>query len=202
MLAKVLFDMSCVRIWFWQRIVTPHMVELASELARQGHDVTYVAEVPMTTDRLELGWKAPSLVEVRVEYASTINKISTLVVSAPSDSIHICQGIRANGLVGVAQDALRARRLRQWVIMETVDDAGWLGVFKRFEYWRLFAVWNKHLQGVLAIGHDTTRWVIARGLLRSHVFPFAYFLKDLGLVDCHYHEMRSRFSYIFLGQFI
>lgn len=31
-------------VWFWQRIVSPHMAGLASALAKRGCQVVYVAE--------------------------------------------------------------------------------------------------------------------------------------------------------------
>lgn len=173
--------MNHLRVWFWQRIVTPHMAELAAALARQGSEVTYVAEQSMSADRAEQGWMVPQLPGVRLEFAATAKSSATRVASAPPDSIHICQGLRGNGLVRHAQSAIKARGLRQWVVMETVDDAGWRGAIKRLEYRRLFAVWRQHLQGVLAIGHTTPAWVTARGMPADRVFPFAYFLGDLSL---------------------
>lgn len=208
-------DLNGLRVWFWQRIVTPHMAELAAALARQRSEVTYVAEQPMSTDRAEQGWMVPQLPGVRLEFAATAKSIATLVALASPDSIHICQGLRGNGLVRHAQSAIKARGLRQWVVMETVDDAGWRGTIKRLEYRRLFAIWRQHLQNVLAIGHTTPAWVIARGMPADRVFPFAYFLKDLDLTmdlgpprplaeegtEC-LPEQRTRFRFIFVGQFI
>lgn len=208
--------------WFWQRIVTPHMAELAAALARQGSEVIYVAEQPMSADRAEQGWIVPQLPGVRLELAATAKSSATLVASAPPDSIHICQGLRGNGLVRHAQSAIKARGLRQWVVMETVDDAGWRGAIKRLEYRRLFAIWRQHLQGVLAIGHTTPAWITARGMPANRVFPFAYFLGDLdlikGLSPPHplageglgergegtegLPEQRTCFRFIFVGNFI
>jgi glycosyltransferase involved in cell wall biosynthesis len=191
-----------MRVWFWQRIVTPHMTELATQLANQGCDVTYVAEQPMSADRVEQGWLVPELKGVRLEFAPDADAISTLVASAPDDSIHICQGIRGNGLVGQAQAALKARGLRQWVVMETVDDTGWQGAIKRLEYRRLFGIWRKHLRGLLATGHRTPEWVAARGVPQDQVFPFAYFLGDLDSKIHPPQATRERFRFVFVGQFI
>lgn len=178
------------------------MSELATQLASQGCDVTYVAEQPMSADRVEQGWLVPKLNGVRLKFAPDAGAISTLVASAPDDSIHICQGIRANGLVGQAEVALKARGLRQWIVMETVDDAGWRGAIKRLEYHRLFRIWRKHLRGVLAIGHATPDWIAARSLPENRVFPFAYFLKDVGPNERLVRKQRERFRFAFVGQFM
>lgn len=189
-------------VWFWQRMVSPHMAGLAAALAQQGCDVVYVAEQVMSADRASHGWIAPDLGAVRFELAPTEAAVALLVYAAPGDSVHICQGIRANGLVGVAQRILAERRLRQWVVMETVDDWGWRGFLKRLEYRRLFACWRGKIEGVLATGQRTPAWVVARGVPAARVFPFAYFLPGVE-IPCEREEMPNGvFRFIFVGRLI
>lgn len=190
-------------IWFWQRMVTPHMAVLASQLANiMGREVIYVAEQPMSAERLAQGWSVPELQGVRVIYAHKPADAEAVVATAPADSIHICQGIRGNGTVGKAQRAIKARGLRHWVVMETVDDAGWQGVLKRLEYRRQFTIWRKHLRGVLAIGQNTPRWIVDRGTPGSLVFPFAYFLADLYIERFADFDATERFRFLFVGNFV
>lgn len=131
------------------------MAYLAVELARRGCKVTYVAQRAMSDDRVRQVWLAPSLPGVSLQLADSNEAVQRLVQLAPADSIHICQGARANGLVGLAQLALVVRGLRQWLVMETVEDSDWRGVLKRAEYSRILQARGKSLQGVLAIGHRT-----------------------------------------------
>jgi glycosyltransferase involved in cell wall biosynthesis len=190
------------RIWLWQNIVSPHMASLAVALARRGCDVVYAAVESMSPDRIEQGWSPPPLDGVRLELVPTGESVERLVESVPPGSVHICSGIRANGLIGVAQRALARRGLQQWIVMETVDDAGWRGALKRLEYRRLFRCRRNTVQGVLAIGHSTPAWVGARGMPASRVFPFAYFLPNPDISahpPAHPHE---RFRVLFAGQFI
>ncbi len=116
------FDLGSMRVWFWQRIVTPHMAYLAIALADRGIEVVYITEEAMAPERVALGWSAPVLKGVHLEFAASSGAVGTLVASASADSVHICQGVRSNGLVHEAQRALARRKLRQWVVMETVDD--------------------------------------------------------------------------------
>jgi len=134
-------------IYFWQRIVSPHMAGLAAALAGQECAVVYVAERQMSEERAQQGWTSPGLGTASLELAPTAAAVRTLALSAPVDAVHICQGIRSNGLVGVAQRTLAAHHRKQWVVMETVEDAGWRGVLKRLEYRRLFLLWRNRLQG-------------------------------------------------------
>ncbi|MFC3205342.1 glycosyltransferase family 4 protein [Aquamicrobium soli] len=189
-------------VWFWQRIVSPHMAGLAAALASAGHDVTYVAEQEMSADRAAQGWQTSSLGSARSVFASTPETMRETVRAAPAKSIHICQGFRGNGLVGVAREALALRGLRQWVIMETVDDSGWRGIPKRLEYRRLIRRWHPHLEGVFAIGHATPDWLVKRGMPAKKIFPFAYFLPDRQFLQMPRFETTAPFRFLFAGRII
>lgn len=187
-------------IWFWQRMVTPHMAELADEMARCGCEVTYVAEQMMSEERSEQGWTPPELADASLKLVSTEASVATLIDAAPEDTIHICQGIRSNGLVGVAQRRIANAGLRQWIIMETVEDSGWKGVLRRIAYSRLFSIWNSKVDAVLAIGEKTSKWVADRGMPVEKIAPFSYFLPKQG---GHSNEPKSnRIRFIFVGRLI
>lgn len=189
-------------IWYWERITSPHMAGLLLALVRQGCEVVYVAEKTISSDRARQGWSAPDLSGVRVVLVSSALDVEKQVAAAPLDSVHICDGIRNNGLVGRAQVALASRGLRQWVVMETVNDWGWCGALKRLEYRRLFWLWRSHLQGVLGTGFRTPGWLVARGVPRNRVFPFAYFLPEFSIAKIKESERSSRFRFVFVGRFI
>jgi len=189
-------------IWFWQESVSPHMAGLALSLTREGCKVTYVAEQELSVDRVKLGWQAPQMNGVHLRFAADEEAVRALAQQAKAWSVHICQGIRGNGLVAVAQHALSRRGLRQWVVMETVDDAGAWGIAKRLEYDRLFRGKGRLLEGVLATGHRTMDWIIARGMAAERVYPFAYFLPQTGNRDHAVHREVGSFRFLFVGQFI
>ncbi len=189
-------------IYFWQRIISPHMTGLATALAGMGREVVYVAEQAMSPDRARQGWQPPELGNVRLVPAPTRRAVHALVNEAAPDSIHVCQGMRRNGVIKAAQKQLAARGLRQWVVMETVEDAGWRGAIKRLEYRRLFSNWRAELQGVLATGWRTPDWVIARGMPWERVFPFAYFLPTPTLPQHVDSQSYERFRFLFVGRLI
>lgn len=189
-------------VWFWHGIFSPHMAGLASAVARTGCKVTCVAEQESLADRVKLGWLVPKMQGVRLCIAADRTAIQRLVREASVRSVHICEGIRGNGMVSLAQQALAQRGLRQWVVMETVDDAGVVGMIKRWEYARLFRGKGRSLEGVLATGHTTTDWLIARGASASKVFPFAYFLPDVSPPDHDRHRQPGPFRVLFVGRFI
>ena len=178
------------------------MAFLADAVAAQGRPVTYVANQPMSGDRAQLGWQPPSLKYARLEIAPDLQSVEALVSNAPPDSIHICEGIRSNGLVGVAQKLLARRGLKQWVVMETVDDSGWFGFLKRplyrYHFWRH----RQNLSGILATGVNTRSWVVSRGVAEQKVFPFAYFLEAPKLFATIRTQEEKVFRILFVGQLI
>lgn len=189
-------------VWFWQRIVSPHMASLVAALAARGVDVTYVAERPMSADRAAQGWEVPDLGAAHLRFAPSKDAVKGLVAQAPADSIHICQGLRDNGLVSEAQRALARRTLRQWVVMETVEDSGWRGALRRRMYEFLLHRGRDSIQGILATGHSTRDWLVARGAGADRVFPFTYFLPDRPMDSASALCSAATFRVLFVGQFI
>lgn len=190
------------KIWFWERIISPHNSWFLVELARQGSEVVYVTEQVLSADRVEQGWSPPPLQGVRSALVLSRLDVDHLIAQASNDSVHICDGIRSNRLVGYAQQKLAQRGLRQWVVMETVDDAGWVGLLKRCEYRRLFWLRRNRLEGVLTTGYNTNQWVIDRGVKDHKVFPFAYFLQSQDVASTPQVNQNRPFRFLFVGQFI
>lgn len=189
-------------VWFWQLIISPHMADLAVALARRGCKVNYVVHKEMSKDRAQQGWQSPSLQGVNLHVASSNVAVQHLIQAASDESVHICQGIRANGMVGLAQRALKTRGLRQWVIMETVNDAGWRGLLKRVEYCRVLRRFDTSLQGILATGHSTRDWISARGISPKKIYPFAYFLPDGRPATTQIQRESGPFRFVFAGRLI
>ncbi|ALC17037.1 hypothetical protein DSOUD_2273 [Desulfuromonas soudanensis] len=81
-------------IVFWQGIVSPHMAFLAKELVAMGYNVAYIVGAVMSEERAAMGWQAPSIPEVRLEFVENVTQVETLLNTFPEDTIHIVQGIR------------------------------------------------------------------------------------------------------------
>jgi glycosyltransferase involved in cell wall biosynthesis len=189
-------------IWFWQGIISPHMAGLAAALAQRGCEVTYVAQQAVSEDRVRQGWGAPPLPGVDLRLAGTAESMRALARAAPEGAIHFCGGLRGNGYIGAAQRVLAERSRIQWVVMETVDDAGWRGMLRRLEYARVFRQRGRELRGVLAIGDRTPAWVAARRRSAGDVFPFAYFLATQTADPGQVHTDSGTFRFLFVGQLI
>lgn len=162
-------------IWFWQRMISPHMAYLATAMAHRGHSVSYVAEEALSPERAAMGWQQPPTGSLQLRYATNSITARMLAEQAPETSIHITQGLRANGVIGGAQSVIRRRNLRHFIVIETVDTRGPIGPLKTPLYaWNL-SRWHSSLEGILAIGEDTPHW-FSRLAPRLRIIPFAYFL--------------------------
>lgn len=168
-----------INVWFWQRMITPHMFHLAQALARRGHEVVYVAEEPMSAERAALGWSAPGPDgTMSVRLAPTPTAAQALAREAPEASVHVTQGLRGNGVVSAAQKEIRLRTLRHVAVMETVDIRGLQGRLKPAVYaWHLWH-WRHDLEAILAIGADAPAWLSRLAPAGLPIHPFAYFLPE------------------------
>jgi len=186
-------------------MVTPHMAYLANELASEGHSITYVATELISEERKDLGWSAFNCDGIKVILAASKNDVSSVVGQAPDDSIHLCQGLRGNGLVAYAQKLLRQRKLLQLPMMESPEQGGFKGSLRKLLYRWLFTFWRGSYLGVLAIGKYTKQWLVNRGVSPDKVFDFAYFLNDEISLTQDIDESnlsKRKFRFIFVGQFI
>lgn len=191
-----------MNVWFWQRVATAHMSGLAVALSAIGHQVVYVSGRAMSTARTKLGWTIPEMPGVSTRWIESEDEAFAVAHEAPEGSVHICEGIRANGAVGAAQRALECQGLSQWVMMETVDDAGLLGPAKRAAYRGVFSSRLGALEGVLCIGDRTPEWVVRRGVPSGMAFPFAYFLEEMPLPTASGQMRATPFRLVYVGQFI
>lgn len=190
-------------IWFWQLIISPHMANFAKSLSELGHSVTFIAEREMSADRAAQGWTVPDVGASKIVLVPNQEKAVSLAKAAPPEAVHICQGVRANGVIGPVQQVLKDLGRRQFVNMETVDDSGWQGFIKRAVYKRLFRKLSPYLSGVLANGKNTRDWLIKRGVPADKVFPFAYFLPEVvSRPFIRQREGADRYRVLFVGQFI
>lgn len=187
-------------IVFWQRMLTPHMTELARELALAGNVVHYVTERALSEERRAMGWQADDLSELVVDYIDTPDKARALVNCLPQQAVHITQGVRANGLIADAQKQIITNGLRHYPIMEMVDLRGFSGWIKPLIYALRFRGLARGVEGLLAIGDCTSAWITRRAPQHVRVFPFAYFLK--GRRPCPAIPGQAVFKFIFVGSLI
>lgn len=163
-------------IVFWQRMLTPHMTELARELARAGTEVHYATEHSLSPERHAMGWRVEDFVEFVIHFIHDAAEVCTLVDRLPAHAVHITQGVRSNGLIAHAQKRIMLKCLRHYPIMEKVDLRGPAGWIKPLVYALRFRRLVGGTEGLLAIGAGTSEWIEKRSPENLQAIPFAYFL--------------------------
>lgn len=189
------------KIFFWQQFVSPHIAYLIDQIASKNLDVKLLAKKFHNINRRKLGWKKFKLNYVRPIILKDIN-------SKPVDkfftdgSIHLCEGLFFNGFVQKVQTKLRNNNSNQWILMEKINDDGFVGILKKLLYFFLFLIWKKKINGVLAIGNGACEWYARRGFDKDKIFPFAYFLNDTILKTKSTSHKNPIFKFIFVGELI
>lgn len=190
------------QIWIWQNVLSPHMAGLAASLALRGHEVRYIAQKLSRADRAELGWTMPSLGKAELVHCKSPKELEVLASNSSPGAEHIFQGFRGNGHLAKAYKTLARRNIPFWVFLEVVDDRGWRGIARRAYYRYLFARWQRHLNGVLAVGETMPAWVANRGMATDRIYPFTYFLYDHESPAPKDHAIGSPFRIVFVGSLI
>lgn len=189
-------------IWFWQRFVSPHKSFLADELGFLVDNVNYVANNFITRERKEMGWTSSRFKRSKIYIKKNQNSLYKLISKIPKNSIHLCQGLRANGLVSDVQKFLVKKKFKQWLFMEIVEDNNFIGLIKRFLYKFLLFKSKNNIKGILAIGNGATAWYSARGFDSKKIYPFAYFMSDKISKIIYSGKRPAKFRFIFVGQII
>jgi len=189
-------------IWFWQRFVSPHKSFLADELGNLVVEVNYVSNELMSKERKKMGWNSTKLKNANLYIKKNTNSLKKLVSSIPNDSVHLCQGIRSNGLVSTVQRFLKKQKITYWVFMEKVENKGIIGLIKRILYRLLLFKFKKNLKGILAIGSGSDTWYSQQGFNKKKIYPFAYFMSDSISKTKLPNKKNNIFKFIFVGQLI
>ena len=153
------------------------MLGLAEAIERRGWKVFFVAEQTISSQRMNSGWLGKGSLTVNVQLVRTSIEICEILKEQQSiGAIHVCQGLRGNGMVAQAYRLLLAHGQRPWIIMETVDDRGVFGFAKRLTYRVLLTRLAKSSAGILAIGYRTSAWLTSLGYPKDRIFEFTYYI--------------------------
>jgi len=183
---------------FWQQIVSPHMAPVAEALAARGHRVTYVATKNGLGTRAELGWAKFEFRRAKAQLATSPAQIESALEESGPYAINLCEGLRGNGLISLAQGKMRRLGRRYWVVLETPRDAGALAYPRRMVYRALIARYGDSIRGYLATGDKTGDYLESCGAKSRDIFPFSYFLDDRRSVGT---PLGERFRLVFVGRF-
>ena len=181
-------------------MISPHMTALAISLAKRGDKISYITEISLSKERSETGWEIPKFKNFDLKYAKNKNDIKKIIQNSSKDSIHICQGFRNNGIIGKAQKLIRLKNLREWIILETINEKVFLGKLKKYIYRFIAKKNHMYYEAILSIGWNTRDWLIDCGFNKDKIFPFAYFLSNT--YQKNNHVINKVFNFIFIGRLV
>lgn len=181
------------QVWFWQLILSPHMINLAKNLSNLGVEVNYVIQQEMTEERKNLGWTADSLDNIHLYFYK--NNLSEILSNSDINAVHIIQGLRGNGYIHEVANYFKTNNINFWVVLETVNTSGFKGYLKKIIYKNIYYKFKKNINGFLSIGYTSPQWLQSIGVDKNNIFPFTYFL-DSSVVESNGFD---NFIFIFVG---
>lgn len=193
---------SVVQFIFWQNIISPHQAGFIRSLAELGHDVSLVAAVDMTADRVANGWTAPELPGVRVITDPKAESILQTIDHSAFDAVHVLAGARLLPMgKQITQQCIRTGR-RTGILTEAPDPRGILGCVRWLKYaaerWR----WGGSYDFVLAMGEIGTHWFRRCGYPAAKVFPFAYSTDSPPNRQHRIHASQTAFNILYVGRLV
>lgn len=180
-------------VWFWQLIISPHMIKVAKELTKLGIKVHYVVQKEMTEERRSLGWTLDSLEGINLHYYK--NNLTEILTKSDKNAVHIMQGLRGNGYIYEVAKYFKVNNIEFWVILETVNTFGFKGYLKKILYMNIYSKFKKNIIGFLSIGYTSPQWLQSIGVDEIKIFPFTYFLESSRTNT----KPSDRFVFIFVG---
>lgn len=187
------------QVWFWQLIVSPHMIYLAQQLATKGVEVHFVARQKISAHREKLGWIIQEVKGIHIHILDENQNFNDLLENANTDATHICQGLRGNGYIYDLIKKFKNNNKKFWVIMETLDPRGLKGIIRKFLYKGIFFKYRENILGILTIGYSMPAWLESIGLKKNIIYPFSYFLNRSSINTAF--DATNKIRFIFVGNF-
>lgn len=185
-------------VWFWQTVISPHMINLAEKLSFMGVKVNYVAQIQISEKRKKMGWSLDEYPNVNIFTLEEYGYLDLLKM-ASSDSIHIVQGLRNNSYISNLMKVFLFEDIKFWVVLETIESKGFKSYFRKVIYKNLVQKYSKVVQGYLTIGHKTDGWFRDLGVEEKKIFPFTYFLESKKKNNNYISN--NKFIFVYVGDF-
>lgn len=192
-------------VWFWQVSPSPHMLPLLNAIIDRGYQVRCIITQPLSRYRMAQGWQCSTseMQQILLEKVDNKKAILSHLKSAQPETVHVCQGLRGNGLISVVNKYLAKRDLNHWIIMEAVNLSGYKGKIRHLLYKWLLKRYKKHVDCFLTIGERASQLLINNHVCRDQIFPFAYFIANPALSSNRYKRSENKvFKFLFVGRFI
>ncbi|PPQ16832.1 hypothetical protein CV770_24180 [Bradyrhizobium sp. AC87j1] len=190
-------------IYLWEPETSPHKLPLFYELLRHERvsKVTFIAQKELGKKRQAQGWQTELREDAPIIVGPTPEEIRALVVSSPTDSIHIFSGLRRIPCIVEGLRAVIAHKRRFGILHEPRVFEGLGGIARLAQSWATESSLRRNAAFVLAIGAHGPDWFQMSGYPSKRIFPFAYFLPPPIAAGSSFEVSRSAGPVIsFLGR--
>ena len=147
-----------------------------------------------------MGWFVPDFGRASVISEPDPPKIREILLSAPSNCIHVVGGFRGYKLGATIVQHCIQHGLRVGLLTEGADPRGVQGMLRRFLYSIHLAHWRKSLAFIAAMGTNGVRWFEQCGFPEDRLFPFMYVTERPVQHEPIQPQGRSIVEFAYLGQ--
>jgi glycosyltransferase involved in cell wall biosynthesis len=189
-----------VEFIFWQNILTLHQSAFLRALAERGHRVMIVAESELQIHRRAMGWTVPDFGKASVVLEPDHSKVLEILLSAPSNCIHVVGGFRGFRLGATALQHCTGHGMRVGLLTEGADPRGVEGMLRRFVYSYQLAHWKKSLAFIAAMGTNGVKWFEKCGFPEDRILPFIYVTEKHVQREPAQPQGPSVVEFVYLGQ--
>jgi glycosyltransferase involved in cell wall biosynthesis len=187
-------------IYFWEPEVSPHKLPLFHAASRSGlfGATYYIAEAQLSPDRIAQGW-VPGIKEGdRLEISPSRARVREIIEQSAPDSVHVFSGLRRVPCIveGIAAAIEFEREFG--ILHEPRVFEGVRGCLRLVQSLATEFHLRKNAKFILAIGRHGPSWFRLSGYDPKKIFPFAYFIDPLPVVESR--AVRPGISVGYLGR--
>lgn len=185
-------------IVFWQNIISPHQMDLLSELAKT-NKVTLVVEQEIDEQRKSQAWS--TMVDENITLIVNPNLIAIIkLIKSKKSAVHLFSGFFSYKLMSLALCVAAFFRLPIYIISEAVESDTFKGKLK-LKIRSAFACFFKgRMKGVFVTGQRALEYFIKLGFSKDKIVEYGYFV-DVQPKN-YFMTERTTTNIIFVGRLI
>lgn len=160
--------------YFWQNIISPHQIDLLSELAKNNR-VILIVQKEIDEYRASQAWSTEVDSNIQLIISPTTRDIFNLL-KRNKDSFHFFSGFFAYRLLIRAMLIAMLMRRNVYIISEAVESVSFKGKLKFYFRTLLMMFLKYRIHGILATGKRSETYFRGLGYFKNRIYDFGYFV--------------------------
>lgn len=182
---------------FWQNMVSIHQSAFLKSLSRN-NDVILIAGQSMENERMDQGWKIPSMGNAKVLVSPEEIEINRLLED--QSAIHVFSGIDGYPFVYSNFKKAISHNIKVSILAEPYDWRGWKGTLRAIKYRLLFLKYGNNISHLFVTGKKGQKCYEKCGFPKSKIHQWGYFTENSKFPLPQKGPAYSKVKLLFVGQ--